>query len=199
MKTPWGPSNEIIEFPDVPGLMRVHIAGQQVAFKLAGRLNAKMPWPFRREGGWYKAPVESALVMIMYPKLFNPVNVNEAHRIVMNAFPDEYQAVFNRPVKLEESQVLRERADHKRLRGCYVASSAYGEWHEAVPAGYVGVVCCRVGDMTARSRAFLVPRNEYDHLGNRCAIGCVGFVATDRDGISAYREIAVSRLIGTRE
>lgn len=62
---------------------------------------------------------------------------------------------------LEESSVLRKRAFERDNYNRYLVTSAFGEWHERVPNGKVGVYAKRESDKSIN--CFLVNRKHYDN------------------------------------
>lgn len=74
--------------------------------------------------------------------------------------PDYVEAFTGRKLTGADSSTrAREewKADHA---GDYVTDCAYGDWHDNVPEGFVGVSAKRSGD--GDERYFLVPKAEYD-------------------------------------
>jgi hypothetical protein len=67
------------------------------------------------------------------------------------------------PVKPEESRVLRERAFRATIGDKLVSTAAWGEWHPAVPKGYVGVYATHGGDRSRPGKYFLVTVAQYEN------------------------------------
>lgn len=73
--------------------------------------------------------------------------------------PDEYTALTGEAVEVEDSYALRKLAFKKAHENDYVTRAAYGEWHNAVPEGKVGVYAVRETD--GDEAYFLVDKDEY--------------------------------------
>jgi hypothetical protein len=171
MYTPWGPSQET--YPVIAGMVFVSTASHG-GVKLDAARNRQMPEYLRRPGGWYEEDCEWCLPVIVFEaeilagsnESFIKAIQEGAHRRTMaNWFPDEYERHFGVTLAPGESCKKDEAAFYAEHAGDYLVVSAYGDWKEGVPAGYVGV-CARIGghgNPHGREKYFLVPAAEYDH------------------------------------
>lgn len=134
--SPWGKIQDAREL--VPGAWVVHTAGHG-GFKLDRKLNARVPESVRRPGGWYEEDCEWSLAVVALADVFDEKWVEQARKTAKSWYPDEYTRLTGEPVAVEESGVLIEREFQARNRDNWIALSAWGDWHEAVPKGMVGV------------------------------------------------------------
>lgn len=74
--------------------------------------------------------------------------------------PDFYTRLTGETVAVEESHVLKRRKFEADNADNYVTKAAWGDWHDDVPKGYVGVTATRKSD--GDEKRFLVPESEYD-------------------------------------
>lgn len=147
-----------------PGILSVTTASHG-GYKLDRVQNAKVHPAFRQAGGWYEEDCRYAVVVVTFPAHFSETTLAGAHKSLKEWFPVAYTAAFGVEVKLEESHVLREQAEREAAKGKLQSLAAWGDWHAAVPAGFVGL-CARVdgrnGPKEGADRFFLVPAAEYD-------------------------------------
>jgi hypothetical protein len=78
---------------------------------------------------------------------------------VKNWYPDYYEALTGVTLTGAESYMMREREFEAANVENYVARAAWGDWHEKVPEGMVGVAATRKSD--GDERYFLVAGAEY--------------------------------------
>jgi hypothetical protein len=161
-RTPWGTADHVKEV--APGIWQVSTPGHG-GYKLDRANNARVHIAWRKEGGWYEEDCEWSRVAITFPEQFTESQCVHAVSTAKQYTPDEYTAVTGKPVELAESRVLRERAFVAAFADKYVARTAWGDWHEAVPKGFVGVYATLGGANTAPAfyagKYFLVTEAEY--------------------------------------
>ncbi len=153
--TPWGAAQTSQRYGY--GVTRYTTAGHG-GFRVSPTVNAKVPDHLRIEDGWYEEDCEWARVPLAFPELFTNDDLEAAKRTLRTWAPDAYEAHFGVTLRPGESVVKDERAFHEEHRDDLLVTTAWGDWHDAVPAGFVGVVARR-GD---QERHFLVPKAEYD-------------------------------------
>ena len=95
--------------------------------------------------------------------------IREGHHTdtLRNWYPDIYEAHFGVTLQPGESFVKDEKTFYAEHARDPVVVAAFGDWHERVPAGMVGVVT-RVGghgNEGGATQYFLVPEEEYDARG----------------------------------
>jgi hypothetical protein len=161
--TPWGTADQSKKI--ARGIV-FYSTPSHGGYHLSKTLNAQVHPALRREKGWYEEDCEYAIVHFTFPSFFqNPLS--DAIHLLKNYWPDAYAAVTGETVKPEESSVLRERIVREKTRDLYVGVACYGDWHERVPAGMVGVCAVRGGRNERGAYAsndqkfFLVPADEY--------------------------------------
>lgn len=154
--SPWGAIQHAKQIAEGIDLVSTASHG---GFKLDRRRNAQMPEVFRRKGGWYEEDCEYALVVLIFPELFSEREVELSHKSAKNWFPDEYEKHFGVVIPLAESSHKRERAFKKETADKFVVCAAWGDYHQNVPKGMVGVLArC---ENTKEEKFFLVPGTEY--------------------------------------
>jgi hypothetical protein len=77
-----------------------------------------------------------------------------------NWSPDVYEALTGETVAVGDSYMLTKRAFEKEHENDYVTRAAWGDWHDAVVEGKVGVFAVRRAD--GDEAYFLVGGDEYD-------------------------------------
>lgn len=165
-RTPWGKADHVKEV--APGIWQFGTSGHG-GFKLDRERNAMVHHAWRKAGGWYEEDCEWARVALTFPEHFTEKECEHATSTAKRYTPDEYTAVTGTAVTLEESSVLRERAFRAAFADKYVARSVWGDWHAAVPKGFVGVYATLGGANTApmvhEGKYFLVTEAEYGARG----------------------------------
>lgn len=162
--SPWGKIQTSRTIAD--GIEMVSTASHG-GFKLDRKNNAKMPKALRLPNGWYEEDVEYNRVVIIFPQFFDQETVKNAHRTIKDYHPQVYQNWSGQEVKLEESFVLRRQKFEKENADNYVGMSAFGDWKEGVPKGFVGVFAGKGGrkkngEYPEDTKWFLVPSEEYE-------------------------------------
>lgn len=161
LKTPWGLSQEVREI--APGIRAVTTSSHG-GYKLDPKRNAQVHVAWRRKGGWYEEDCEWAIVAYTFRDggFFSAADLDQAVRSLKAWNPDAYTFITGQSVKLEESHVLRERAEKEAASGKLQSYVAWGSWHNLVPKGKVGVACKVDGrNGTGPERFFLIPEEEY--------------------------------------
>lgn len=161
--TPWGQSDYSksygrgIVFYGTPG---------HGGFHVSPTLNARIPEPFRkiaerwtRRPGWYEEDCDYAMVVVTFPERFPDMNVADCWATIRNYYPDAYEAVTGKTLQPGESRARDEQLFRAAHVNDYIAVSAWGDWHEMVPAGFVGVRAERESD--GDEQYFLIPAAEY--------------------------------------
>jgi hypothetical protein len=157
-RSPWGSIQHVSIVAD--GIWFVETAGHG-GFKLSRKRQAEMPVALRRKGAWYEEDCEAALVVVGLPRYFDHEKLESATKTVKNWFPDVYEQLTGTIIPLSESYEKRERKFAEDNKDNYVVISAYGDWHQNVPKGMVGVLATKGGDRNGGVRYFLVPKDEY--------------------------------------
>lgn len=156
MRTPWGPAQDIKELAE--GILDIGTASHG-GIKLDAARNAIVPESFRRAGGWYEEDCEWALVAMVFPEAFSEKDREAARYRVRNDYPEAFEELTGEKPTVENSRVLAERAFKAATFEKFVVCCAYGDWHEKVPAGMVGVIARRASDQ--KEIGLLVPSEAY--------------------------------------
>jgi uncharacterized protein DUF7007 len=176
-RTPWGTADHSRKI--APGIMAYQTPGHG-GYHLSKTRNEQVHPALRTPKGWYEEDCEYAIVHFTFPNVFLG-KTEDAARTIKNWWPDKYTAATGQTVLPEESMVLRQRIAREANKDRYVTVAAYGDWHEKVPAGMVGVCAVRGGRdergcyASKDQKHFLVPADEYKP-GN---LGEIGFVVDE--------------------
>lgn len=175
--SPWGTiqSAKVL----IPGAWLVHTAGHG-GVKLDRRLNARVPEFIRRPGGWYEEDCEWSLAVVSLAGMFEAGWVDQARKTARSWYPDEYTRLTGEPVTAEESHIVSAREFSERNRDKWIALAAWGDWHEAVPTGMVGVFATVGGVRPSEGNLvphayFLTTKERYDGRGRE------SYVVSDTD------------------
>jgi len=162
--SPWGAIDQVETL--VEGAAWFASTPSHGGVKLSRALNAKVPAPLRKEGGWYEEDCEYAIPAIFFADVRAALKMTQeaAEKVVKNYFPDAYTAATGKPVSVSESYVLRRRDFAARTKNKLVTVSAIGS--DSRP-GFVVVTTCVGGRRpdgrfaNSETRRFLVPTDEY--------------------------------------
>jgi hypothetical protein len=173
-QTPWGKSDSSTKL--APGIMRYTTPGHG-GFHVSKTKNVLIHQSWRKDSGWYEEDCEWVIVAFTFPKFFisskNDVSIESIIAIAKDQYPDEYTLITGRKVSLDESHVLRYRADTLKHINDWIAVSAVGDWHHQVPAGKVGITAAKGGHsiVDKARRYFLIDSTSYDDKANWSLIG----------------------------
>jgi hypothetical protein len=145
MRTPWGPAQSVRLY--IPGLGFASTAGHG-GIKLDAARNRLIPPYMRRSGGWYEEDCEWAIPFVVFANELvaaDPEKAKDiiaAHETFMIWNPDEAAQFYGRPIKPEESFILRERLAKQAAmaRGDLKVVANLGGFdkgYQDVPAGQV--------------------------------------------------------------
>lgn len=168
-RTPWGVADHVKEYAE--GIV-FYGTPSHGGFKLDRQRNAAVPDYMRRAGGWYEEDCDWAIVATVHPIAFknDPKALEDARRSLCGWHPDEYERWYGVELQPGESRVKDERRFHVEHANDLLVLAAWGDWHDKVPAGMVGVVASTGGSRTAGREAhryFLVPQDEYNDKERR--------------------------------
>jgi hypothetical protein len=108
---------------------------------------------------WFEEDCAWAAVVTQWPELFSEADRKAADGTLGNWYPDAWEAEYGRKLTASESIVIADREFAAATREKLVARAAWGDWHEKVPEGYVGVCGYRASDGTEAWK--LLPAAEY--------------------------------------
>jgi hypothetical protein len=180
-RSPWGKVDNVETI--LPGDMWFVSTPSHGGIKLSRRYQGRVPEMMRRRGAWYEEDVDWSIPGVIFADAFSPKDAESAASTMKNWLPDEYRELTGIEVAAGESHRMRERQAKARHRNDWVAVAAFGDWHEDVPPGKVGVVATVGGrrDSGYPERYFLVDENRYK-------TGPIGYV------IDEAKDIEVSRI-----
>lgn len=108
-------------------------------FHLSKSRQAQMPAALRLDHGWYEEDCDYARVVLGFPQFFSGEEIAGAMGTVRNWFPDAFEAFTGRTLAPGESHVKDDRDWKAANADKYQVLAGYGDWHEGVPEGQVGV------------------------------------------------------------
>ncbi len=161
--TPWGEVQSAKILTD--GIVFLSTAGHG-GFYLSKEKNQTVNKLWRNVNGFYEEDCEWGIVCLTYPGFFSPEDQAAALRTIKNDWPDEYTSIFKQTIPICESSTLRERAFNAANKDNYVVNSAFGDWHEKVPNGYVvgcATIAGRRNNGGNHEKWFLIPEKEYNN------------------------------------
>lgn len=165
INTLWGSSQQVARI--APGLLWVSTAshgGCRVNAARAATMPAALLAVGEQRGGfyWFEEDCAWAAACLAFPEDFKAWRADsETHALntLRNWYPDAFEALFCRTLEPGESMVKDDRAFEAANIDNPVVCSASGDWHPAVPKGFVGV-CARVAS-TKVETYWLIPADEY--------------------------------------
>lgn len=161
--SPWGPiqtSQRITE-----GIVLVSTASHG-GYILSPTRVAQMPAPLRQglDDLYFEEDCAWCFVVLAFPHEFSPALHAEAVTTCKHYFPEQWEAWTGTTLSLDESPTKRQQHWDQEHRHDWVVTSAWGDWHQRVPQGYVGV-CTTMGGRRGHDqgpqRYFLVPKKDY--------------------------------------
>lgn len=176
VSTPWGMADSTILYSE--GITEYGTPSHG-GFRLNEKRHDDMPpalkafnsWAGGSSGfWWYEEDCDWAIVALAFPQHFTAEEQGHAHRTVRNWHPEVYEAHFKLTLAPGESNKRDERAWMARHGNSMLVLAAWGDWHEKVPKGFVGVLAGRGGrtpngQYPAETAYYLVPGPEYSQRG----------------------------------
>ncbi len=164
MYTPWGKPDS--QKTIAKGIVS-YTTSSHGGIYVAPSLNVQIHEAWRSKSGWYEEDCEWAIVAVTFQQYFKPEQIDSAINTLKNWFPDEYEIVAGEKLTAEESSRRAESEFLEANKDKYIVYAAYGDWHDKVPAGFVGVCAVRGGRLfngnlaSDDKKCFLVPADEY--------------------------------------
>lgn len=160
--TPWGTSDHSkvyakgIIFYGTPGHGGLHLSKTR---------QAEMPAALRLDNGkngegWYEEDCDWARVALAFPQHFSTQEAEGAESTLRSYFPESWEAHYGRELKPGESRAKDRVAFYAAHTQDFLVRAAWGDWHENVPKGHVGLSARRKSD--GAEAYFLVTKAEYD-------------------------------------
>jgi hypothetical protein len=169
--SPWGRIDYAREL--VPGVVQVGTSSHGGLY-LSPERNAAVPEVFRQttdgDAGWYEEDCEWAKVAFVFPEvaaqMSEPETLGTIEKTVKQWYPDAYEAFTGAVIAPGES-IVKDRREFLRANADRLISiSAFGDWDDRIPKGWVGVAASLGGERTRTGpegyRYFLVPEAEYE-------------------------------------
>lgn len=159
-RTPWGTSQTRTVL--IPGIV-AYTTSSHGGLKLDKDLNQKVPQYMRASDGWYEEDVDWAIVATVFPDAFDDKGREAAKRTLLNWRPWAYEVFYGETIPAGKSYVKEQTRFEYEHKDDLVVIAAWGDWHDQVPTGMVGVVASPGGRRGQRGeKTFLVPEEEYD-------------------------------------
>jgi hypothetical protein len=180
MRTPWGESQQITTI--AKGILSLSTAGHG-GIKLYKARNQQVPDYLRagselREAGWYEEDCDWCLPAIIFEKEWRAYadrdsswssgdkQLKSAWETFINWHPESWERYTGKTLVVGESLVRDQELFRLKQANNYVALASWGDWHNQVPEGMVGVFAGRGGRQADGSyppdtKYFLVPIEDY--------------------------------------
>lgn len=161
----WGPVETCQTI--APGIYRVTTRSHG-GYILSDEQLAQMPPALRHpDENSFEEDCRWCLVVLAFPTLFTEKEHTVAGATCRNWFPDIWEAWTGVTLSPEESFKKKETLFYTQHQHDWIVVIARGDWHPAVPKGFVAVQADYGGRPTTRktthpqSRYFLIPEEEY--------------------------------------
>lgn len=162
--SPWGEIQYVTTI--APGIDAVGTSGHG-GVKLSGGRQGKIHPAWRRPRGWYEEDLDAKVVCVTFPDEFEPHIVEDAHKLLRDYYPDEYEkAVGSNPAKYglekyepitaEESHIVREQQFYAARADTHVRFVTL----DREPEGRPGMIAIELDDLPADGRSFDATRNR---------------------------------------
>lgn len=176
MRTPWGKADQVHEL--APGIFVVSTPSHG-GIKVSPKMNKQIPEYMRTKGGWYEEDCEWSIPFVVFEGLLMMAAVTNSDSYTLttirtrehittfcNWFPEHFEQFFGVILAEGESSGRDKQIWKQRHANDLQVVSAFGDWHNNVPKGMVGVVACvggrnNNGQYASKERYFLVPNEEY--------------------------------------
>lgn len=174
IETPWGVSQHHTDI--APGL-RVYRAASHGGIHVVEARNAQIPGYLRAdthgqlgERGWYEEDCDWCIPAVVFAAEWRTWadqcdstsadgHLAAAWDTLRNWHPEGYERWTGKQLQIGESYKADEARFWATHRESFVATVAWGDWHDAVPAGQIAVMARRQTD--GEERYFLLTKDEY--------------------------------------
>lgn len=166
--TPWGPAQTVTQIGDDIFVVSTASHG---GMHLPKAINDRIPDYFRNSEGWYEEDCAIAIpAFVLGASVFTTkqaaefISSGDAENTVKQWYPDQWERYTGKTLKPGESSTRDQEVYLQKHKEDWLTIAAFGTWHKAVPAGYVGV-CATIGanrSPHAIARYFIVPETEYE-------------------------------------
>ena len=155
--TPWGASQSSEK---ITRGINYYSTASHGGFILSEGMNKRIPEYARNDNRAYEEDSEWAIVVTFFPKYFELKERKRALFMLRNWHPTIYETYYNVVIAPGDSYIKDAQAAKEKNKNNFVVTAAWGDWHENVPSGMVGVIAMRDADKA--DGKFLVPSNEYN-------------------------------------
>lgn len=171
MQTPWGPSQTVKTI--IPGITHVTTASHG-GILVSPEYQKKIPIYMRSNDGWYEEDCQWSIPYVALEHVIrnrcpdterelHDKNIAAARETLKHEYWRYYERFFSTELLPGESMTKDEEQWKVINRREYQVLTAWGDWHEAVPTGMVGL-CCQIGgreNLHGLTRYYLVPAACY--------------------------------------
>jgi len=163
LSTPWGIADYQEQLAE--GIISCSTSSHGGIY-VSPELNVKIHEAWRTKDGFYEEDCEWGVVAFTFPEAFPKDNRADIIKHLKNWMPSDYMAATGEQVTEDESYILSKECFQTRNANNYLPLSAFGDWHEKVPEGFVAVHAGRGGRLSSGmfpedTKYFLVPASEY--------------------------------------
>lgn len=166
--TKWGPSQSK---RNITRGINFYSTASHGGYILSEGMNKRIPEYARELDRHYEEDCDWAIVVIFLPQYFEDKEREAAYKTLKNWHPTIWEKKYGRELEPGESYVKDRARLEEENASEYVVSSAWGDWHDMVPTGMVGVKAYRKADDT--EGWFLVPADEYQNTMRTTGFGFV--------------------------
>lgn len=158
-QTPWGKSQDK---RTITRGINFYTTASHGGYKVSKKMNEQIPRYLRLDDGWYEEDCHWAHVVIAFPQHFSEDEYKAAYANLKEWNWRAFEIHFNFALQPGESSKKDREMFEFENRDNQIAVAAFGDWHEKVPAGMVGVVVGTPSKKFEDEQTILVPQNEYD-------------------------------------
>jgi hypothetical protein len=158
MSSPWGQIQYVRKY--VPGISFISTA-RHGGFRISSKKNQEILEPFRKITNhsyvYYEEDSEAALVILSFQNLFEPQDIQDAHKTAKNDYPHQYAKAFSTTVNLNESSTLRKEQFDQQNSDNFVVVAAWGESTSNCPKNMIIGLARR----NKEEKYFLISQEKY--------------------------------------
>jgi len=129
--------------------------------KVPPELNRVIPDGIRNAEGWYEEDCHWCVVVAHFPEHFEEGMRNDALPTMRAWYPDAYERFTGTSLRTGESHTRDQAVFNRENASRMVVSAAFGDWHDKVPSGMVGVLAKRGFTMNDECSWYLISADDY--------------------------------------
>jgi hypothetical protein len=130
-------------------------------YRIPAKLNKTIPEVFRVKDGWYEEDCDWAVPVFFLSGRFDAEKVANARKTLRAWRWKQWEEHFGEEIPLEESNNKAAELFLLKHANDLLGGAAWGDWHNNVPEGFVGVSAHRGGDRSRDDGYFLISAKEY--------------------------------------